>query len=633
MGPKKKKTKKDTSKEKELEELKKQQLEEEQRLAEEKQRRDRELQEQRNRELIEQFFDREQSRLNDEALEIQRIVEFKRNELNSILAKIQMEAEWKQFMDCETLPQPKSERDVNTYLGLWAEEKISVEEEPSLTPLFNQLPNAETLLAQLEKERAFARDNRDEKNWVRLDEHMNFLLKILDSKWNCISQQILQHADYFWRDPNENFQLSGKTDNFAYGIWGNLTKNPRHKLIEFTDINLSASLPKPLALSNVSIRMIHMTGPNCGVPFENQENEEHRSFVGGILMLDLAEMPDLPKTVDTWTIRQILSPDGNLKKLEYPFKKAAAEITEEDAQAANDAQMWSTLISFPIPSNVNLDRNSVKVMFWNAEYKMWDDEGITDDDIDLEAGIVKCRTTHFCPTAVVQNTYSELPYCDWRLDPTDVHRAILYIHGKQNKLKIEIREGECMVIQCGSESVPRSLRNKWFPPSLLLKRLSQHGFNFQGPDSMKGVNIEDLVLKYHAAEKESIIGISQCIASMSFKSSPSNRLVSSSKCVFQFKDASDPPETDWRSLVYDVNYRIKDQGHTVGYITSDNNVTEETKFKMGDPENSIVRGSAYHLLRPIITSTEGIARMEASSAQFTSTVAQVLTVTKVLCFT
>eukprot|EP00842_Homolaphlyctis_polyrhiza_P006463 jgi/Hompol1/6818/HPOL_003796-RA len=536
MAPKKgKKGKKDSSKE--------------QRQAEERARRERELQEQRNRELLEQYFEKEQSRLDEEKIEIDRILSTKAGELAIVLGNIQKESElkadgymlmfymqWAKFMQCDILPSPKSEREVNTYLGLWAEEAIHVEEEPSLTPLFNQLPNAESL----EFERANAQDHRADKEWSRLHDHMNRLLEILGTKWDSISQQILQHADFFEREPNENFQLTGSTDGYAFGIWGNLTKNP--------------SLPKPLILSNVAIRMIYMSGVNCGIPYELQEGDGHRSFVGGILLFELSEMPDPPKHVDTWTVRQ-----STLKRLEYPFKKTATEVAEEEADGTSDALMWSTAVSFPIPSSVHLDPDTVKVMYWNAEFKIWDDEGITDDDIDLENGRVKFRTTHFAPTAVVQNTYAELPYKDWTLEPTDLNRAVLRIYGKRNELHLDIREGECQVLQTTTEHVPKALRGKWLPPSLLLK-------------------------------------------------------------------------TPWKSLLFDVNYPVKDQIQSVGSILSDNNVTEDTKFRVDGPEAGQIGASCYHLLRPAIKSHETSAKVEKCSAHFTKTVSQVLAATRVLCF-
>jgi hypothetical protein len=53
--------------------------------------------------------------------------------------------QWKIYLDCSLLPDIKRESDINTYLLLWAEEKLQFEEIPTLNPLYNQIPNADTV--------------------------------------------------------------------------------------------------------------------------------------------------------------------------------------------------------------------------------------------------------------------------------------------------------------------------------------------------------------------------------------------------------------------------------------------------------------------------------------------------------
>jgi hypothetical protein len=78
---------------------------------------------------------------------------------------------------------------------------------------------------------------------------------------------------------------------------------PRHKIIEFSNSNLSCTVPKPLALDNVGIRMIYTHDPNCGALFEIQENSENMSHLGGILAMDLIMLPEVPKVIDSWVLR------------------------------------------------------------------------------------------------------------------------------------------------------------------------------------------------------------------------------------------------------------------------------------------------------------------------------------------
>jgi cancer susceptibility candidate protein 1 len=133
-----------------------------------------------------------------------------------------------------------------------------------------------------------------------------------------------KYADQFGRESNENFQITAAVGTYRFGIWGNMTKNPRlfyslclfysiltsnytihnrFKAIEFPELGMSTGLPKPLALANVAIRMLHKSDPTCGVLYEKQSKSK-LNIIGGVLYFDLVELPEAPKKVDSWTIRQ-----------------------------------------------------------------------------------------------------------------------------------------------------------------------------------------------------------------------------------------------------------------------------------------------------------------------------------------
>ena len=305
-------------------------------------------------------------------------------------------------MACSILPNPEIERDVNTYLDLWAQEPASTLDEPSLGPLFQQLSNFELLASSLEAERALAEDGNQTKRQTVLSEQLVKQSLIMNDKNDKITQIILQHMDYFPREPNENFQITGQVQPLSVGIWGNLTRNPRHKLIEFNDLNMSFTLPKPLSLSAVAIRMSFNASPNCGVAFENQASGPRMAYVGGILYFDLMELPDLPKQVDEWTMRTIASPSGAIRHVDYPFAKISAEAADEEGNNVQDDTIWPTTVSFQIPPGCSIHQESAQIMWWDASQGNWRKEGITDDEIDGESGKIKFRTIHFAPTALVQ---------------------------------------------------------------------------------------------------------------------------------------------------------------------------------------------------------------------------------------
>lgn len=109
--------------------------------------------------------------------------------------------------------------------------------------------------------------------------------------------------DFYQKDTSENFSLSATSGSFAVSLWGNVTRNPRHKFMDFPETNMSFTLPKPLGLASVAVRMLMMTGTSSLVDYQAQSGNDKKTIVGGLLHFDLVELPDLPKQVDSWVMR------------------------------------------------------------------------------------------------------------------------------------------------------------------------------------------------------------------------------------------------------------------------------------------------------------------------------------------
>jgi hypothetical protein len=129
------------------------------------------------------------------------------------------------------------------------------------------------------------------------------------------------------------------------------------------------------------------------------------------------------------------------------------------------------------------------------------------------------------------------------------------------------------------------------------------------------------------AEDGCVFGISDSISQLMFRRSPSNRLISSSKCAFQFKPIVDDPEqpVDWQTIMYDVNYKYKDQIIHVAILLKDNNVTDDTKFKVEGNDPNHLRSTVFHL-------TSSLQQDTVKSPLFSQTVTELLQKTRVLCF-
>lgn len=108
-------------------------------------------------------------------------------------------------------------------------------------------------------------------------------------------------------------------------------------------------------------------------------------------------------------------------------------------------------------------------MFFNGDTKTWEQDSINDIDINVEKGEVKFRTTHFQPTAVVQHSYLEFPYRDWRIETVELNRAIVTIQGKLHEIQIEVFEGDCELIEpMNTEYMRDNFKGQRMSPSSLL---------------------------------------------------------------------------------------------------------------------------------------------------------------------
>lgn len=366
-----------------------QKAEEDARLLEIRSKKERELKDLKEKEILEHIFKQEAERLAQEETEISQIEHLNNTAVLNIIAEQDEEddvnlilIQWLLHIACKILPNVKVEADVNTYLSILSRESLVIEDHPSMNPLINQLENISSLYTLLETQLWLSKDAQNSTQFNRYNNHLLTLHEIVSRKCDELSADVLQHTDYLSVEANENFQLTAGGKGFKYGIWGNATKNPRLSVIDFASQNLSLSLPKPLALSNVAIRLIYEDHSTISTIFQEQvvQDKLHMSLVGGILRMDLVDFPEAPRTVESWTLRQILSPEGYLLPITYPFKKVVLENVDAE-QEQPDATSWASLVSYLIPPQTFVSSENVKVMYFDDN--KWCDDDISDVEVDV----------------------------------------------------------------------------------------------------------------------------------------------------------------------------------------------------------------------------------------------------------
>ena len=97
-----------------------------------------------------------------------------------------------------------------------------------------------------------------------------------------------------------------------------MTRNPRFKTMDFPSNQIYSILPKPITLGTCAIRALYENTLSISSHFDIEQlraydqsslqrksnvNEPYKTVIGGVLYLDLWELPDSAKIIDEWTLR------------------------------------------------------------------------------------------------------------------------------------------------------------------------------------------------------------------------------------------------------------------------------------------------------------------------------------------
>lgn len=298
-GKKEKKPKPKKLSKKERLRLKKEK-EEQERL--EKERREAELRDQREREYEQKKREEQQQRLIEEDAYIKSLRKQRTEEGRKIRAAKAQEDDWEIFKQCNHFVDVRSQSDVNTFITQWKEIN-----ETDLPKLFEHIKQSNTIKKQLVSMMETAEVSQETDEYNKLKEQIKSLNEIVSEKLELITGRTLIFSDKFVGAKNE-VQLSAQTDGMIFGMWVNLSKNPRIKEIEFP--GLTIEIPKAVAMTSLAIRML--MNP------EKKFNEEYL-FLFKQILCDFLQLPTPPKKIGTMTLRQ--SPQKNvLVNISYPLR-------------------------------------------------------------------------------------------------------------------------------------------------------------------------------------------------------------------------------------------------------------------------------------------------------------------------
>jgi len=448
--------------------------------------------------------------------------------------------------------------------------------------------------------------------------------------------------------------VSNARKDFKYALWVNHAKNPRFKLIEVPDLNLTAELPKSLALASIAVRLVHRTYDNFT---EHTKNEF--MAVGGVFTVDLLALPPPPKKVKGWTLRTLTPLAFDVNRLPYPIPPAGADPTLNPGQAAAPPPM---VLTYKLPPELVLVDPEPMVGWWDSEAQEWKTDGVTDIKVDEDT--LTYATVKLTHLALLQSRVALMPYKQWNMRPTETGESCIIsltpaMADFEAPFEIEAGDGWCRLIgphfpQLEHAGIYEELLSPWD----LLSRLSACGLHLMPED--RDCVFVGLEKKETALERVFCADLALLAPAFVLSSSKWNKDLGKDDCMVRFSEVTDFN----RTLAVDLEKAFTREKETVhvmlrklkgcALVDAKDNLealSKELEVHMADGRDNIgaaaVRSRNETFEKPLepmkynqtvlsllkgVASEEGLDRVHMASPPFTECVKNLLILLRVFTF-
>ncbi|XP_041059030.1 dynein intermediate chain CFAP94, axonemal [Carcharodon carcharias] len=160
---------------------------------------------------------------------------------------------WQRYMRCDGTPDPTIPQEINTFINL-SKENPNVD----IKSLFE---GGRTILQLLDELEMLLSDTPpDELPEATADQYQQTiwdLQELLSNINDKATDILLQKAVDLVDIETGNMQEVVTDENITLCLWANFNKNPRFKGYAFVNHNVEFELPKPLAMSDIAVRILH----------------------------------------------------------------------------------------------------------------------------------------------------------------------------------------------------------------------------------------------------------------------------------------------------------------------------------------------------------------------------------------
>jgi cancer susceptibility candidate protein 1 len=456
------------------------------------------------------------------------------------------QTEWFKYLRCSELPNPLIQADIDTYLGL-----INSSDDCELAHAVDDLQRMEEMNRELLNLECRSRQIRRHQTADRFAQYILQLREICKERIDTVTAYILQHVDEFSSTKGNDLVLQRHvhTKDFKYGLWVNLAKNLRVKIVEYPELGMNSDLPKSLALSNIAIRMLHYA-QDPTVPAKPVK----LLAVGGVCFVEILTLPPAAKLIKGWMLRPVTHLATQVQRQPYGDGGGAKPA---EGSAPVSMQNPPMRIAFTLADDVWIRKNTTpRVAWFDEELQNWSEEDITEPKFESATRQLSFLTLHLTALAYVQDPLLDFPLAWWRFEPTADECVLLTICCQQVMIQITVRKnGECR-LSAPDNSEFRQLREDWMPPLILLHRLRASGVNLlPGEDfeGMDGVMVKDKELATAVGYNLGLV-----VSTMQIVPSRWNQSAGTDQVVLRFSevmDHSDEPldpsfDEGWHPVVF-----------------------------------------------------------------------------------
>uniref|UniRef100_A0A671M7W8 Dynein axonemal intermediate chain 7 n=1 Tax=Sinocyclocheilus anshuiensis TaxID=1608454 RepID=A0A671M7W8_9TELE len=218
---------------------------------------------------------RDRERREDELNELRHILDENHSAVTTWESECRDKAKWERYMRCDGSPDPSVQPEINSFIRLWRED--------SETPIQRVLENC-ALALQLTKELDFLL-SKDPNPCVaqQYRETLLCLQCLIHFKLNQATEELLKSANSHSDIETGNMQTAVQDENITLCLWANLNKNPRFKGFRFEEVGLGFELPKPLAVHDIAVRILHTRYDHLSHHSEREQVQRKRSMMEAIL--------------------------------------------------------------------------------------------------------------------------------------------------------------------------------------------------------------------------------------------------------------------------------------------------------------------------------------------------------------